>query len=417
MQKKVTAVLLGAGGRGNVYSRYAKVCPEKFSVVAVAEPDEKRRNKFCKEYAIARENAYASWEELLSKPRLADAALICTMDDMHTAPSIMAMEKGYHVLLEKPMANREDECNQIGEAAEKSGLVLSVCHVLRYSPFYSTLKRLIDSKVIGEPMVFQQIENVGYWHQAHSFVRGNWANSKETSSMILQKCCHDMDIISWILGGKCTKVSSFGSLTHFKAENAPQGAPKRCTDGCPHEENCPYYAPRFYLEHPRAVADGFVDVLTTDPSREGILQALREGPYGRCVYHCGNDVVDHQVVNMEFDSSALGSLVMTAFTNDCHRSLHIMGTKGEIIGDMEKGELFYQIFGAPTPLKADILEPPFHEGFHHSGGDFCLIRDFVEAVQNNNSALNRSTARQSLQSHRMCFAAEESRLLGKTVML
>lgn len=416
MKQKVTAALIGAGNRGNVYSRYAKVCPEKFAVVAVAEPDEKRRAKFCKEYGIAPENAFSTWEELLERQKLADAAMICT-NDMHTQSATRAMERGYHVLLEKPMANHADECIQIGEAAEKSGLVLSVCHVLRYTPFYSAVKKLIDEKAVGEPLVFRQTENVGYWHQAHSFVRGNWSNSETNGSMILQKCCHDMDIISWILGRRCLKVSSFGGLAHFKPENAPKGAPKRCTDGCMYEKSCPYYAPRFYLEHPKAVTDGFVDVLTTDSSEEGILRALKEGPYGRCVYHCGNDVVDHQVVDMEFEGSVLGSLVMAAFTNDCHRSLHILCTNGEIKGDMEKEELYYQIFGQPEPVKAELAKPDSRDGFHHSGGDFCMIRDFVEAVQNNDSALNRSTARQSLQSHLMCFAAEESRLHGKMITL
>ena len=204
---------------------------------------------------------------------------------MHTKPAVQALTMGYHVLLEKPMASTEAECRQIEQAASGSGLVLSVCHVLRYTPFYSKIKQLLDEGVLGQMLCIQQIENVGYWHQAHSFVRGNWNNSETTSPMLLQKSCHDMDIISWLMDSRCSRVSSFGSLTHFKPENAPRTAPARCLDGCPAAGICPYYAPRFYLEHPRAEKDGFVSAITTDTTRKGILEALESGPYGRCVYH------------------------------------------------------------------------------------------------------------------------------------
>lgn len=416
--KKVSAILLGAGGRGNVYSRYAKECPEEFEVVAVAEPDEARRDAYCAEFGIPANRAYESWEVLLSQPKMADAAMVCTMDDMHTAPALKALELGYHVLLEKPMSIDAEECEQIAQAADKEGLVLSVCHVLRYAPFYTTLKDLLDSKTVGDPLVIQQTEQVGYWHYAHSFVRGNWRNSEESCPMILAKCCHDTDILSWLLGrdAVCTGVSSYGSLTHFKPENAPENGTDRCL-GCPAAGDCLYYAPRFYLEHPRAIPDNFAAAVTTDTSREGILKALETSPYGRCVYRCDNDVVDHQVVNAVYSNSAVVSLVMTAFTQECNRLINITGTKGEISGDMGKNELICRVFGEKEPRRIAIRQPELKNTFNHEGGDFFLMRDFVRAIRHSDPTLNRTTARQSLQSHLICFAAEKSRLTGKSVAL
>lgn len=287
----ITAVVLGAGSRGEIYAGYALRHPEELKVVAAAEPRPDRLAKLADAHGIPPENRFASWEELLERPKMADVAFVCTLDDMHTAPALKALEKGYHILLEKPMSNTEEECRAIEAAARQADRVLAVCHVLRYTPFYRTIKALVDGGEIGEICAAAQIENVGYWHQAHSFVRGNWRSSRETSPMLLQKSCHDMDILLWLVGKDCCRVSSFGSLRHFTADNAPAGAPERCLDGCPHSETCPYYAPKIYLT---GKTDWPVDVLTTDLTEAGIRKALEEGPYGRCVYRCDNDVVDRQ---------------------------------------------------------------------------------------------------------------------------
>uniref|UniRef100_UPI00272BC54C Gfo/Idh/MocA family protein n=1 Tax=Vallitalea guaymasensis TaxID=1185412 RepID=UPI00272BC54C len=214
--EKVTLTLLGAGQRGmGAYAPYALEYPDEVEFVAVAETDEERRNKFKELHKIKEENCFTTWEELLEKPKMSDAILICTMDDMHYEPTMKALEKGYHVLLEKPMSNNPLECVEMGDYAKKNNRVFSICHVLRYTPFFSTIKEILDEGRIGDIISIQHIENVAYWHQAHSFVRGNWRNSEETSPMILQKSCHDMDIFSWLVGSKCTNISSFGSLTHF----------------------------------------------------------------------------------------------------------------------------------------------------------------------------------------------------------
>ena len=403
--KQVTAVLVGAGARGQVYAEYARQHPEELRIVAVAEPRQDRRELACRAHGVGPERSFSSWEPLLEKPRMADAALICTLDGLHTAPALAALEKGYHVLLEKPMSNSEAECRAIAAAAERGGRVLCVCHVLRYTPFYATLKRLVDEGAVDEVAALAQIENVGYWHHAHSFVRGNW-RSGAVSPMILQKSCHDMDILLWLVGRRCERVASFGSLRHFDAAHAPKGAPARCLDGCPASGSCPYYAPRIYLTENVGWP---TDMLTTDLSREGREKALREGPYGRCVYRCDNDVVDRQVVNLEFEGGAVASFAMTAFTTDMARQLKITGTGGQITADMNTGRISLPKAGPADPPVVPRGAPPAPHKYGHGGGDYYLMRDFVRAVRQGGAQM-LSSAQASLQGHLICFAAERSRL-------
>lgn len=408
--KKVTAILIGAGARGSIYARYALEKSDEFKIVGIAEPDEERRLLFAREHHLPPEALYDDWKKLLSLPRMADAALICTMDHLHTRPALKALELGYHILLEKPMAPTEEECRLITQAAEESGQILSICHVLRYTPFYSTIKEQLEKGSIGKMIAMTQTEHVGYWHQAHSFVRGNWADTRHATPMILQKCCHDTDIICWLMGQTCTRVSSYGSLTHFIPENAPSGAPMYCLDGCPSQDKCLYYAPKFYLEHPKAATDGFTRMLTAHPTSEAVLNALKSGPYGRCVYHCSNDAVDHQTVSMEFADGSIAALMMCAFSRDCNRTLHIMGTKGELFGNMEENLITIHQFGSDETQSVPVRVPQTAYSYNHNGGDYRLIQDFVRSVRELNPALNRSAARQSLEGHLICFAAEKARL-------
>ena len=319
------------------------------------------------------------------------------------------MELGYHVLLEKPMSNNEAQCRQIVDAANRTGRTLAVCHVLRYTPFYMTLKHLIDQGRIGEVTTINQIENVGYWHQAHSFVRGNWRNTAETSPMILQKSCHDMDIILWLMDKTCKRVQSFGSLRHFTPENAPEGAPERCLDGCPHADTCPYYAPRLYMDMNRT---GWpVDVITTDLSEAGRRKALEEGPYGRCVYACDNDVVDSQVVNMEMEDGVLCQLMMTAFCEHGGRSIRVMGTRGCIEGDMDRNVITVKPFGLPARVIDINLAERDLAG--HGGGDGAMVAEVIRMLGETGKPTPRMTTLEaSCESHYIAFAAEKSRLSG-----
>ncbi|WP_223589530.1 Gfo/Idh/MocA family protein [Neobacillus bataviensis] len=402
--KPLTAILIGAGDRGaRAYAPYALEYPNELKIISVAEPNGERRNRLQQAHKISDKNCYESWEEVLNQEtKIADIAIICTLDQNHFKPTMKALELGYHVLLEKPMSPDPAECIMMERAAKKYNRQLTICHVLRYTEFWATIKKIISKGEIGEVVSLQLNENVEVMHMSHSFVRGNWNNKQRTSPMILQKSCHDMDIISFVIGKDCKRVSSYGSLMHFKEENAPVGAPKRCLEGCPAELVCPFHAGRYYLGEGKAWAKKF----TEDDSNEGIIKALNETPYGKCVYRSDNDVVDHQVVNMEFEGGATATFSMCGFTREQTRIVQIMGTKGEIRGNMEENSI--SIFDFLTKQETVIkFDNPIGG---HGGGDSGIMRTFLREIQYGNKQESVSSAFASVRSHLMAFAAEESRL-------
>ena len=332
--KKITAIVVGYGMRGYAYAEYARKYPEELEIVGVAEPSAFRRNAAKKDYNLPDENIFTDWRELLDRPKSADIAMVCTQDDYHLEPALALIEKGYDLLLEKPIAPTAEECKAVAMAAEKYGRQVIVCHVLRYGQFFKKIKEIITNGDLGKIQSITHVEGVGNLHQSHSFVRGNWRNSKESSFMFLAKCCHDADIIQWLIDKPCTKVQSFGSLSYFTAANRPEGAPARCTDGCPAADTCLYNAIKVYYDDKdnhwfRGVA---TNRLGPAPDEE-VMEALKNGPYGRCVFACDNDVVDHQVVNMEFEGGVTASITMNAF-NKGGRNIQIHGTKGSLTGVM-----------------------------------------------------------------------------------
>lgn len=403
--RQVTAIVLGAGQRGaDAYAEFARNFPNEMKIVGVAEPREDRRERFARRYGVPAERCYAGWEAALAPEKYADCVLVCTQDRMHCAPTLTALEKGYHVLCEKPMSVDRDEMIRMTEAAERAGRVLSICHVLRYSPFFMKLKSMIDAGDVGQLVAIQHIEGVGYWHAAHSFVRGNWRNTAESSPMILAKSCHDLDILNWLVGCRCTSLSSFGSLMHFTPEHRPAGAPDRCLDGCPARDACPYYAPRFYLEHP--AGPEYARVISMDPSRDAVIEALRTGPYGRCVYACDNDVVDHQIVNLRYENGVTASMTMCDFSGRWERSINVMGSRGQLLGNMEDCRIELRDFASGNRTEIAVRIPPSN----HGGSDDTMMHEFVSLISGGGSS--RTGARMSLESHLMALAAEESRLNG-----
>jgi predicted dehydrogenase len=402
--KTMTAILIGAGDRGaRAYAPYALAYPNELKIVAVAEPGLERRGKIQQSHAIPDENCFESWEEILNLGRkMADIAIICTLDPDHFKPTLRALEAGYHVLLEKPMSPNPLECIAMEQAARKYNRQLTICHVLRYTEFWSTIKKVIAKGDIGGVVSLQLNENVEVMHMSHSFVRGNWNNKEKSSPMILQKSCHDMDIISFVIGKECKRISSYGSLMHFKEGNAPEGAPLRCLDGCPAELECPFHAGRYYLGEGRGWAKKF----TEDYTNEGIIKALQETPYGKCVYRSDNNVVDHQVVNMEFEGGATATFSMCGFTREQTRIVQIMGTKGEIRGNMEENSI--SIFNFLTKHETVIKFDNPVGG--HGGGDTGIMRTFLSEIQYGNNGDSVSSAAASVRSHLMAFAAEDSRL-------
>ena len=415
-------------------------------MVAVAETDGARRAVLAEEHGIGPEGSFADWGELLDGPSRSDAVVIATPDREHAAPAIAALEAGYDVILEKPIAPTLDEVRAVGEAAARSMGTVTVAHVLRYTAFFSAVRRLLDEGQIGELITIEHTERIGYWHFAHSFVRGNWRNEALSSPMILAKACHDLDLIRWLAGDRCIAVASFGGLHHFRAEQAPPGALDRCIDGanrCPAASECPFDAVRLYVERTEGVTAWPISVITDDPSAAGRLAALETGPYGRCVYHVDNDVADHQVVALDFANGVRASMTVSGLTADNTRVVTLGGTRGELRGRLDTGEIEIRRF-LPGPdaasdgpwdrdelghaaLRGDeriVLNAtavPPHDG--HGGGDDGLMTDAIARLRARRDGepgadeAARTSLAESVDSHLMAFAAEESRRLRRLVEL
>lgn len=396
--------VIGLGSRGSLYASIIKEKYPDCKIVAVCDVEEYRLKVAKEKYGISDDMLFTNEDDFFAKGKLADALIIGTIDKAHYKEAIRAMEVGYDMIMEKPMSPDQEECKEIVATAKKFGRKIAICHVLRYTPFYSEIKKIIERGDIGTVVTMSQTENVAYWHQAHSFVRGNWHNSKESSPMILQKCCHDLDIIRWLMDKSCLFVSSFGSLMHFNKENAPEGSAENCLD-C--KLDCIYNSAKWYK-----TKEGSGWFPGKKHGIDDVDEAMRVLPYGKCVYKCDNDVVDHQVVNMLFEDGATAQLTMTAFSQRNYRELHIHGTKGEIIGDMENKYFDVTIFGKGTE-RVDITKLGIDLS-GHGGGDIQLVKEFIEYVNGNCQA--RSSATASLESHLMAFAAEQSRLEGGKVI-
>ncbi|NLE45307.1 MAG: Gfo/Idh/MocA family oxidoreductase [Chloroflexi bacterium] len=410
MSQPLAAVLVGAGNRGfYAYGPYALAHPDEIRFVAVAEPDRARRLRFAAEHGIAESQQFESWEELYTRGQIADVLVNCTLDRSHLESTLPALELGYDVLLEKPMAHTLEGNVGLVQAAERHGRLLMICHVLRYTAFFSALHDILCSGRLGTVVTAEHRENVVYWHMAHSFVRGNWRNSAIESPMILAKCCHDLDVLFWNLG-PVAQLSSFGSLFHYRPENAPKGAPLRCTDGCPVSDECPWYAPRVYLGDKTGWP---VSVISIDPSLDARRRALEVGPYGRCVYHCDNDVVDHQTINMVFESGATCVMTMHGYSYEEGRTMRYDGTRATLRGKFSQSGDVIEIHDHLTG-QVETLHPRAGAS-GHGGGDEGMMRAFVGGVRDRSTVLN--TAREALESHILAFAAEESRIARNVINL
>ena len=412
--KIVRIAIAGVGSRGkNAYGLELLNMKDRAKVVAVADIDPERLALAGDAHGVPDEMRFPSAEAMLAMPRLADAMLVCTQDRQHVPHAVAALKKGYDVMMEKPISPKLEDLQEITKVARENGRRVVVCHVLRYTPFFQTIKKTIDSGVLGEIVSIQALENVRYWHQAHSFVRGNWRREEDTSPMILAKCCHDLDYLVWLCGRKCERVSSYGSLMYFKESNAPEGAALRCTQGCKAKDGCPYDAEKIYLTNKdTGILCGNVewpiDVLAENPTEEKIRHAIETGPYGRCVFHCDNDVVDHQIVNMQMEGGASLSLTMSAFTSIGGRTIKVMGTLGDLWGDMHENRIRIGVFGKePQVIDLGKDEKDFAG---HGGGDRLLMEQFVDLMQGKEPDGTITTLETSVESHLVALAAEKSRL-------
>jgi hypothetical protein len=404
--RPVTAITCGAGSRGNVYGNYAIKYPEQLDIVGVAEPIPVRNERYAGKHAIPDSNRFNTWEDVFSKPKFADAVIISTPDNLHYGPCMKALEMGYDVLLEKPISPSEQECRDILALAKKTGRIVAVCHVLRYAPYFIKLKELMNSGAIGDIISIQHLEPIGYEHMAHSYVRGNWHNSKATTPIILAKSCHDLDILKWMVNRPSKKILAFGDLKWFRKENAPPGSTARCTDGCAVERSCPYSAIHQYLEKKRRTY--VFDLPEKKEEHDAyILEQLKTTNYGRCVYRMDNDQPDHYITNILFEDNITASFSMEAFTSYEGRRTRVMGSTGDIVGDM------YSF--TRTDFRTGEKEEWKNSTDMHGGGDWRLVANWIQAVSQKDPSLLTSTIDASIESHIMGFAAEKSRRNGQVV--
>jgi predicted dehydrogenase len=372
--KPISVAIIGAGGRGTLFAELARQNPSQLMVVAVAEPNPVRRQQLAQEHHIPAERQFASWEALLAEDRLADAVIITLLDHLHFPATMAALAAGYHVLLEKPMATNPLECFTLTQCARHYNRILTICHVLRYTPFFSQIKQIITHGNLGDLVHIQHTEHVGFLHFAHSYVRGNWNQTAKAGPVLLTKSCHDIDILCWLVGANCLRVSSFGSLRHFRQEYAPVGAPEVCSNSCPKANDC------LYLQ-----------------------------PQNACVYHSRNDVADHQSVLLEFANQVTASFSLCAFSAEINRTIHVFLTHGEITGDLNKGELVVTSFRTG---KTDVLQ--LTQQGTHQGGDWGVTRSFIDQVRSENLH-GLASANTAMYTHLVTFAAEEARLTGTVV--
>lgn len=389
--------IIGLGSRGALYADIIRENNNDMNISAICDNNIEKIKLARSKYQLDDNLIFDNEDEFFNEKR-GDILVVSTQDKDHFRHVMKALDLGYDILLEKPISPSLDECIQIEKRANELGRRIAVCHVLRFTPFYQKIKEIIDSNILGDIITISQTENVGYFHQAHSFVRGQW-NKKETSApMILAKCCHDLDMIYWLIGKKCQKVSSFGSLSYFKEENAPEGSANYCYK-CKIKD-CPYNAVTYYNNFPDWA---FKSNYYQEGKSITELWSDETNPFARCVFKCDNDVVDHQVVNLLFEDNRTAQLTMTAFSKDIHRNIKIHGTKGELEGDMEKLEIYVNVFGKEsTFIDVSKLADDFSV---HGGGDRVMLKEFVRE-----STKNLTSISNSVHSHKMAFAAEESRL-------
>ncbi len=407
-------IIVGAGGRGWGYANYATKCPDKARVVGVAEPRTFHRKRMVRAHDIPRERTFRTWQALAKQPKLADAVLICTQDAMHEKPMEAFAKLGYAILLEKPMAPTVRACRNIVKIAKEYDVPFAVCHVMRYTRYTQALKKMLTDGLIGEIVNIEHFEPVGFWHQAHSFVRGNWRNEKETSFMLLAKSCHDIDWLSYIMEKPCVRTSSFGSLRHFRKSEQPAGAADRCME-CKFADSCAYSAKRFYFGRLERGELGWpLDVADPEMTAETLEKALREGPYGRCVYACDNDVVDNQVVGLQYADGTTASFTMSAFNPGGGRKTRIGGTLGYIeTNDSSLIRHFDFVTGEWHEIDTAASDASILGG--HGGGDGGIMDAFIHAVATGDRSRILSGPDATLESHMTVFAAEESRRKGRVV--
>lgn len=417
---KMKCIIIGCGARGGeTYGRYFHETGEA-EIAAICDSNVDKLQSFCKEFQLKDSQCFTDYDQLFAMGKIADFAVVSVMDRDHYDVAMKAMALGYHLLLEKPVSESPAECIAIRDYAEAHNLIVTVCHVMRYTSYYRHLKKLISDGKIGKLMGIEQTEDVAYWHMAHAFVRGNFCNSDVTSPMILQKCCHDMDLMVYLTEQRPVSVTSMGSLRYFKAENAPEGSAERCVD-CK-VKNCPFNAVDFYkgnveelIRTGRSTNVWPYSQVAVEPTPQKIMRSLEKTKWGKCVFHSDNNVVDHQFSTVQFDNGLVGTLTMIGFSADGGRQTHVYGTEGELFLNEQTRTITLHRFGEEKQVTSfDELATDFSG---HGGGDKIMLHEFFDSLSTGVKTINSDIVR-SIDSHLMCFCAEKSRIQhGKPVQI
>ena len=397
---KIKVGFIGLGNRGGMYFDFANQHPD-CEIVAACDfiVDQQLSRMPLKEVPYK----FTSTDDLFAAKLDLDLLCISSMDKYHYNDAKRAIELGYNLLLEKPIACNLAEVLELQALAKEKGVKVIICHVLRYTMFYKEIKRLITEGKLGHIININATENVAYWHQCHSYVRGNWHNTKETAPQILTKCSHDLDIIQWLMGKKVNMLSSFGDQYFFNAAHKPEGSTNRCGT-CPLGYKCDFNSYRFYLKNP----GWLVPFMGTNQTVETITKYLDTSVFGHCAFDMDNDTVDHQVVNILFDDNTTASFTLNAFSNECYRDIKIYGTKGDLVADFEKKEIHAQLFNDEV-IHIDLTK--ITDDFSgHGGGDAIMFKEIVTYLQTGEKTDSLTLLDDSVISHRMAFLAEESRL-------
>lgn len=415
MGKIVTVSIIGVGARGGeAYGRYLHKCNDKFRIVSLCDPNGERLEKYGETFGVPPESRFDDDERFFEEKR-SDVLFVCTLDQMHVAMAKRGLALGYDIVLEKPISADPKELRELVQCAKQSGRLVMVCHVLRYTAAINKLKEVLASGAIGKLVSIDHTENVVFWHEAHSYVRGNWRRSEDTTPMIMAKCCHDLDLIQYFVGSRCRSISSMGSLYYFRRENQPKGATDRCTE-CKYMEACPYSAKRIYIDMWKKDFGGIpnawpMNVITDELplTEQNLRAAIETGPYGRCVFACDNDVVDNQTTIMQFENGITATLKMEAFVKNGGRDIRFFGSDGELA--LHEGEdriVLRKYYGEDTEWKISDLTDDL-EG--HGGGDHRMIDKLYEILAEGNDQVDTSIEN-SVESHYMAIAAEASRVAG-----
>jgi len=423
--KKITTVVVGYGDRGSIYADYASKYPEELEIKAVVDPDSFRMDIAKQKFNLKDEQCILDFDKFVKMGKIADCAIVTTMDTLHYIQAKTLLNHGYDVLVEKPVVNNAKELEELRDLAKKNGRIMMVCHVLRYTPFYSSMKKDILDGKIGEIVHIETSELVGVSHASTSFIRGKWNNEKICGSpYLLAKCCHDIDLLCWLNNqAKPSEVVSYGGRDFIVPSKAPKGSTDRCYNGCPYIDSCRFSAKSLYIKN------NIFSFLTfkkfkkkyEDITEEEKINALKtDDPMGVCAYKTNTDLIDHQGVMVKFSNGSTAFHSLLSAVAKPGRKIHIIGTQGEIEGFFEDNKYEIRKFDFNSSWykteTVDVLSK-VEQGVAHGGGDIGLMRDFVRRMRGEQPSISSTDISDSINGHECVYAAEKSRKTNKGVKI